>query len=51
MAVWKVVVKITHEIEIMTLIKYWIPHLKVLEPVWIMEKIEEDLREYLTTHP
>ena len=41
------VVKITHEMEILPIIKYWIPHLYVVEPEWIREMVEEDLQEYL----
>jgi len=43
----EIVVKITHEMEIIPLVKYWIPHVKVLEPAWIKEKIEDDIRGYL----
>lgn len=39
-------VTITHEMEILPIIKYWIPHLYVLEPVWIRDMVEEDLKEY-----
>ena len=42
------IVKITHEMEILPIIKYWLPHMRVLEPEWINEMIEEDLRGYLT---
>lgn len=41
-------VKITDEMEIIPLVKYWMPHLKVLEPLWISEMIEEDLQSYLS---
>ena len=41
------VVKITNEMEILPIIKYWIPHMRVLEPEWIQEMIDEDLKEYL----
>ena len=40
-------VKITYEMEITPIIKYWLPHLKVLEPLWVQEMVDEDLREYL----
>ena len=43
----EVVVKITHEMEIMPLVKYWIPHIKVLEPIWIKELIDNDIKAYL----
>jgi len=39
--------KITHEMEILPLVKYWIPHLHVLEPVWLRDEIKSDLENYL----
>jgi len=39
-------VKITHEMEILPIIKYWIPHLFVIEPEWVREIIENDLETY-----
>ena len=44
----EVVVNITHQMEIMPLVKYWIPHIKVLEPAWIKECIVEDLKKFLS---
>jgi len=38
--------KITHEMEILPIIKYWIPHLYVIEPSWIKDIIQEDLKSY-----
>jgi predicted DNA-binding transcriptional regulator YafY len=38
--------KITHEMEIIPIIKYWLPHLKVLEPQWIKDLIINDLVEF-----
>jgi len=40
-------VKITDEMEIIPIVKYWMPHLRVLEPAWISEMIDEDLQSYL----
>ena len=40
------VIKITHEMEILPIIKYWIPHLRVIEPQWIQDIIDDDLSEY-----
>ena len=40
-------VTITHEMEILPIVKYWIPRLYVLEPQWIKEMVEDDLQEYL----
>jgi len=42
-----IIVKITDEREITPLIKYWLPHLKILEPVSIKEIIKQDLTSYL----
>jgi len=39
-------VTITHEMEILPIIKYWIPHIYVIEPEWVKEIIQEDLEEY-----
>ena len=43
------VVKVTHEMEILPLVKYWLPHMRVIEPQWIQDMIDEDLKGYLTT--
>ncbi len=40
-------ISITHDMEIIPLIKYWIPHIKVIEPKRIQDEIERDLRKYL----
>ncbi|MDF1878419.1 WYL domain-containing protein [Sulfurimonas sp. SAG-AH-194-C20] len=39
-------IKITHEMEILPIVKYWIPHLFVVEPAWIQEIIGDDLASY-----
>jgi predicted DNA-binding transcriptional regulator YafY len=41
-------VTITHAMEILPIIKYWIPHLHIIEPKWIAEKLEEDLHVFLS---
>ncbi|MDD2791408.1 MAG: WYL domain-containing protein [Sulfurimonas sp.] len=41
------VIKITHEMEIMPIIKYWLPHLRVIEPQWLQDIIDSDLQGYL----
>jgi hypothetical protein len=33
--------------EILPIVKYWIPYLKVIEPKWIDDIIKQDLQEYL----
>ncbi|WP_457743245.1 helix-turn-helix transcriptional regulator [Sulfurimonas sp.] len=42
-------VKITHEMEILPIVKYWIPHLRIIEPQWIQDIIDDDLKEYLSS--
>jgi len=44
----EVVLKITHEMEIIPIIKYWLPHIRVLEPLWLDEMIKKDLTSYLS---
>ena len=43
----EIVVKITHEMEILPFVKYWVPHIQVLEPNWIRDMIRDDLESYL----
>ncbi len=40
-------VKITHEMEILPIVKYWIPHLYVIEPEWIDDIFKKDLKDML----
>ncbi len=40
--------RVTQGLEVEELIKRWLPHIKVLEPLTLKEKIEGELREYLT---
>jgi predicted DNA-binding transcriptional regulator YafY len=41
--------KVTKEMEMEELIKRWIPFVKVIEPISLKEKIDNDLRSYLNT--
>jgi len=41
--------KVTQEMEMEELIKKWLPHIRVIEPLSLKEKIEKELREYLLT--
>lgn len=41
--------QVTQEMEMEELIKKWIPHMKVITPISIKKKIEDDLKRYLTT--
>lgn len=38
--------KITHEMEIIPIVKYWCPNLQILSPSWINDKILEDFKRY-----
>jgi len=40
-------VTITHEMEILPIVKYWIPHLHVLEPEWIKDILVGDVDEFV----
>ncbi len=43
----EITLKITHEMEILPLIKSWIPHIFVLEPQWLADIVREDVQGYL----
>ena len=38
---------VTQELEMMDIVKHWIPHMRVITPVSLKDKINEDLTEYL----
>lgn len=40
-------IKLTHEMEIMPLIFWYIPYIKVLEPQWLADDVKEKVKEYL----
>ena len=40
--------KVTQEMEIEELVKRWIPFVKVIEPKSLKEKIDSDLKKYLS---
>jgi predicted DNA-binding transcriptional regulator YafY len=43
----EIIVTITYEMEIIPIIKYWIPHLRVIEPKWLEDIVAENAREFL----
>lgn len=43
----EITLKITHEMEIIPIVQYWLPHMKVIEPMWIHEQIMGNIKEYL----
>jgi predicted DNA-binding transcriptional regulator YafY len=40
-------IKITHEMEIIPIVTYWIPHLYILEPSWVTNQVLEQIEGYL----
>jgi predicted DNA-binding transcriptional regulator YafY len=38
---------ISNEREIIPIVKYWLPNIKVLKPIWIQEMIEDEVRKFL----
>lgn len=43
-----IVLNITHEMEVLPIVKYWLPHIKILEPLWINEILEDELKMYIS---
>ena len=40
---------VTNEVEVMNLVKCRLPHLRVIEPLWIKDKIDDELKSFLGT--
>jgi predicted DNA-binding transcriptional regulator YafY len=40
-------VKITNDREILSIIKYWLPHIKILEPARIKDQLKLELENYI----
>ena len=43
----EIVVKVTNKMEILPIIKYWIPHIRVIGPEWLAEVVDKDVELYL----
>ncbi|MFA5427659.1 MAG: WYL domain-containing protein [Sulfurimonas sp.] len=39
--------KVAFDEEILKLVRYWIPHVKIISPTYLQEKLEESLKKYL----
>lgn len=39
--------RIAHQDQIKSLIRFWIPHVKVISPVELQQSVENDLKSYL----
>lgn len=40
--------RISNKNQILPLIRYWIPHVRILEPSWLKDQLEGGLRDYLS---
>lgn len=45
----ELILSITHEMEVLPLIKSWLPHLRVLEPKWLADIVINDIKAYIDT--
>lgn len=36
-----------HPNQLLPIIRYWIPHLRIIEPVWLQQKLLDELNDYL----
>lgn len=39
--------KVSYDDEILKVVKYWIPYIKIVEPIYLKEKLNDILKEYL----
>lgn len=42
-----IVIKVTHEMEIFPIVKYWLPFIKILEPSSLQETLNKELESYI----
>jgi len=42
-------VKVSYEEEILKVVRYWIPHIKIIEPEYLQEKLLEELNLYINS--
>jgi len=40
--------KVSYDDEILKIVKYWIPYIKILKPLYLKNQLEESLKKYLT---
>lgn len=43
----EITLKITHEMEILPIVKYWLPHVKIISPEFLINMMNNDLKSYL----
>ena len=41
--------QIRHEMQLLPLVRYWLPYVKIIEPIHFQQKLEQDLQGYLRT--
>jgi len=39
--------KVGHENQVLPIVRYWIPHIRVISPEGLQKELEKDLRKYL----
>lgn len=39
--------QVNHPNQLLPIIRYWIPHVRILEPVWLQQKLRDELTDYL----
>lgn len=39
--------RISHANQILPIVRYWIPHVKILEPGWLREMLQDEIKSYL----
>ena len=40
--------KITHATQLLPLVRYWMPHVKIVNPIELQQQLESEIREYLS---
>ena len=39
--------RVRHEMQLLPLVRYWLPHVRIIQPVHLQQKLEQDLENYL----
>ena len=39
--------QVNHPNQLLPIIRYWIPHVRILEPAWLQQKLHDELTDYL----
>lgn len=39
--------QVNHPNQLLPIIRYWIPHVRILEPVWLQQQLHDELTDYL----